>query len=79
MLCFVPMLHGCVWYDCCYVRNNAFFSVVAITERALVYVLVAFMMGDYVSQLPYVWYYVGVNSSFQHARDECECKRAYVF
>ena len=36
-------------------------------------------MGDYVSQLPYVWYYVGVKSSFQHAREECESKRAYVF
>ena len=23
--------------------------------------------------------YVGVKSSFQHARDECESKRAYVF
>ena len=35
--------------------------------------------GDYVSQLPYVWYYVGVKSSLQHAREECESKRAYVF
>ena len=35
--------------------------------------------GDYVSQLPYVCYYVGVKSSFQHAREECESKRAYVF
>ena len=35
--------------------------------------------GDYVSQLPYVWYYVGVKSSFQHAPEECESKRAYVF
>ena len=23
MLCFVPVLHGCVWYVCCYVRKNA--------------------------------------------------------
>ena len=30
----------------------------------------------YVSQHPCVWYYVGVKSSFQHAR---ESKRAYVF
>ena len=35
--------------------------------------------GDYVSQLPYVWYYVGVKNSFQHAREECESKRADVF
>ena len=41
--------------------------------------LLGFGMGDYVSQLPYVWYYVGVESSFQHAREECESKRAYVF
>ena len=29
-------------------------------------------------QLPYVWYYVGVKRSFQHAREECKSKRAYV-
>ena len=38
-----------------------------------------FWDGDYVSQLPYGWYYVGVKSSFQHTREECESKRAYVF
>ena len=26
-----------------------------------------------------VWYYVGVNSNFQHASEEYEYKRAYVF
>ena len=31
--------------------------------------LLGFGMGDYVSQLPYVWYYVGVKNSFQHARE----------
>ena len=25
---------------------------------------------------PYVWYYVGVKSSFLHALEECESKRA---
>ena len=30
-------------------------------------------------KLPYVRYYVGVKSSFQHAREECESKRAYMF
>ena len=35
--------------------------------------------GDYVSQLPYEWDYVGVKSSFQHAREESESKKAYVF
>ena len=34
---------------------------------------------DYVSQLPYVRYYVFVKSSFKHTREECESKRAYVF
>ena len=33
MLCFVPVLHGCVWYVCCYVRKKVFSSVFAITER----------------------------------------------
>ena len=41
--------------------------------------LLDFVIGDYVTQLPYVWYYVGVKSSFQHAREDCESKRAYVF
>ena len=55
--------------------------VSAITERRnmglyVVYVFVGFWDGDYVSQLPYVWYYFGVKSSFQHAREECESKRA---
>ena len=22
VLCFVPVLHGCVWYGCCYVRKK---------------------------------------------------------
>ena len=26
--------------------------------------------GDYIRQLPYVWYYVGVKSSFQHDDEE---------
>ena len=34
MLCFVPVLHGRVWYVCCYVRKKALLlSVFAITER----------------------------------------------
>ena len=65
--------------------------VSAITERrdmglyevplsmSLLLFFVVFWDGDYVSQLPYVWYYVGVESSFQHAREECESKRASVF
>ena len=34
--------------------------------------------GDYISQLPYVMYYV-VKSCFKHTREECESKGAYVF
>ena len=33
MLCFVPVLRGCVWYVCFYVRKKALLSVFAITER----------------------------------------------
>ena len=36
-------------------------------------------IGDYVSQLPCVRYYVFVKSSFKHTCEECESKRAYVF
>ena len=60
---------------------------VAITERRdmglyemlLPMSLLGFWDGDYVSQLPYVRYYVVVKSSFKHTREECESKRAYVF
>ena len=48
-------------------------------EVSLSMSLLGFGMGTNVSQLPYVWYYVGVKSSFQHAREECESKRVYVF
>ena len=66
---------------------SLFSGVCAISERrdmALYEVplsmsLLGFWNGDYVSQLSYVWYYVGVKSSFQHAREECESKRAYLF
>ena len=62
--------------------------VSAITERrdmglyprgALVCVFVGFSDRDYVSQLPWVSYYVFVKSSFKHTREECESRRAYVF
>ena len=58
--------HG--WYVCSYVRKKALLRCLAMTERR-----------DYVIQLPYVCYYIGVKSSFQYAREECESKRAYVF
>ena len=81
-LCFVPVLHGCVWYACCYVRNKALLQILCNYGEegyALVYVVVGFWDGDYVNQITYVWYYVVVKSSFKHARKECESKRVYVF
>ena len=33
MLCFVPVLHGRVWYVCCYVSKKALLQCLAITER----------------------------------------------
>ena len=33
MLCFVPVLHGCLRYVCCYVGKKVFSSVFAINER----------------------------------------------
>ena len=41
--------------------------------------LLVFWDRDYVSQLPCVRYYVFVQSSFKHTREECESKRAYGF
>ena len=48
-------------------------------EDALVCVFVGFWDKDYVSQLPYVRYYVFVKSSLKHTRKECKSKRVYVF
>ena len=61
--------------------------VSAITERRdmglyevpLSVSLLGIGIGDYVSQLPCVRYYVFVKSRFKHTRKECESKRAYVF
>ena len=45
---------------------------------ALVYIFISFWDGDYASHCPYIWYYVGVKCSFQHAHEECEYKRDYL-
>ena len=74
MLCFVPVLHGRVWYVCCYVRKKALLQCLCNYC-----VFVGFWNRDYVSQLPCVRYYVFVKSSFKYTREECESKRAYVF
>ena len=40
--------------------------------------LLGFGMGTMLANF-HMWYYVGVKSSFQHVREECESKRVYVF
>ena len=81
-LCSAITIECCVLYPCCV-------GVFAITKRRDIglyevplsmSIFVGFWDGDYVSQLPYVWYYVGVKSSFQHAREGlCTCFRCLVF
>ena len=41
--------------------------------------LLGFGMGAMFLPIPYVCYYNRVKSSFQHAGEECESKRVYVF
>ena len=43
-------------------------------EAPLSMCLLGFWMGTILANFQYVWYYVGVKSSFQHAREECESK-----
>ena len=92
-VCSAVTVECCVLYPCCVgvfgmfavmQGRRIFSSVFVITERrdmglyeVPLSVFVGFWDGDYASQLPYVWYYVGVKSSFQHAREECESKRAH--
>ena len=84
MLSFLPVWRGVCLLLC---KEEGSSPVSAITERRdmglydvpLAMSFLGFGIGDYVSQLPYAWYYVGVKSSFQHACEECESMRAYVF
>ena len=88
-VCSAVTVECCVLYPCCVgvlgmfavmLGRRLFSSVFEITERRCPCLcLFGVWDGDYVSQLPYVWYYFDVKSSFQHAREECESKRAYVF
>ena len=76
------MLRGCVWYVCCYVRK-----VSAITERRdmglyevpLSMSLLGFGMRTMLANFHMCGIMLVLRSSFQHAREECESKRAYVF
>ena len=92
-VCNAVIVECCVLNPCCvdgmacYVRKKALLQCACNYWEegygpvlgALVYVFVGFWDGDNVIQLPYVWYYVLVKSSFKHARKKCELKRAYVF
>ena len=72
-LWFVPVLRECVWFVCGYVRKKTLLQCLCNYREdgyGSVYVFVGYWDGYYVSQLPYVWYYVGVKSSVQHAREE---------
>ena len=82
VLCFVPVLRGCVWYVSVMQGRRIFSSVLAITERR--------NMSLYEVPLPIFGFGMGtmlanfnmcgiILSSFKHACDECESKRAYVF
>ena len=83
MLCFVPVLCGCV---SCYGRR-LFSSVFAINESRdmdlyevpLSMSSLGFGKGNMLANFHMCGIMFGVKSSFQHAREECESKRAYVF
>ena len=63
--------------------RRLFFSVFAITERRntglYVVPLSMSLMGFGMETMLANFHNVGVKSSFQHAREESESKRAYVF
>ena len=92
VLWFVPVLCECVGYVFCYVRKKALLLCLRNYREegygpvwgTLAYVFVGFWDRYYVSQLPYVRWYVGVKCSFQHfARNESSrgpmCFRCLVF
>ena len=69
MLCFVPVLHGRVWYVCCYVRKKALLQCLQLLRggiwacmRCPCLCLCWVLDRDYVSQLPCVRYYVFVRA-----------------
>ena len=81
----LPVLCGCLL--CLLLcKEEGSSPVSAITERRdmvlydvpLSMSLLNFRMGTMLVNF-HVWYYVGAQSSFQHAHAECESKRAYVF
>ena len=83
-VCSAVTVECCVLYPCCVAvlqcLCNYWRRDMGMYEVPLSMSLLGFGMGTlFVSQLTYVWYYVGVKRSFQHAREECESKRAYVF
>ena len=76
-VCNAVTVECCVLYTClvCLLlrKEECSSPVSAITERmymGLIYVFVGLWDGEYVIQLPYVWNYVVVTSSFKHAREK---------
>ena len=72
--CFVPVLRGCVWYVCCYVRKKALLQCLQLLRGGI-----WACMRYYISQLPYVWYYVGVKSSFQTCSGGMRVQEGHFF
>ena len=86
-VCSAVTVECCVLYPCCVGKEEGFSPVSLQLLRGEIWACMRYPSlcicwvwdGDDISQLPYVWYYVSVKSSFQHVREECESKRAYVF
>ena len=83
VLCFVLVLRGCV---CCYVRKKALLQCLQLLRggiwacmRCPCLSLLGFGMGTMLANFHMCGIMLVLNSSFQHAREECESKRAYVF
>ena len=67
VLCFVTVLHGCVWYVCCYVMKK----VSSVSFQLLRGGIWACIMCPY-KCLCWVRHYGFVKSSFKHTRGECK-------
>ena len=81
MLCFVPVLHGCIWYVSCCVRNKALHQCLQLLRGGIwasmrCPCLCGVWDRDYVRQLTCMRHCVIVKSSLKHTREECESKRA---
>ena len=66
VLWFVPVLRGCVWYVCSYVRKNTILQCLQLLRGK--WTCYFHMCGSML-----------LSSGFKHAREECESKTTYVF